>query len=540
MKRFWALTLSILLLTTLAGGTAAAEGKVLRLIQKESITSMDPQTSSNVGVTIVMCAALEGLVTTRFGEIIPGIADSWDINEDNTVYTFHLRDAKWSDGKPVTADDFYQSFLRLATEPRCAEQLWYADSILNISAVSKGEKDPSELGVRVIDEKTIEITLATPTPFFLQLMGHSMFLPIRADLVAEQGTDYGMNCDKYAFNGAFKITKWVPENILVLEKNPDYWRADEVKLDGIQFTVVNDDNTIMNMFDSGEIDYMGLGSATAPLYKDNPGYFQYDSGGAEWIQFSTHGATEETGRILANRNFILAFSYAIDRTALDKALFAFNIPYTGVVNPSITAYGTTKWGDFFTDAAKYHPQAADLEKAKEYLGKAIEELGIASVGDLPAFTFTVINGEFYKTVGEYFQDTLLRTLGIKLNVEQLQVPQFYEVLTSGQYDFTLPGWSPDWDDPDTYLSMWHSSHPNNNSGIDLPRFDELMAQVRTENDPAKRAELYREAEILLLTEGPVIPVHMRTAAAVKSPRVTDIAPCMFSPFLEIRWADIVE
>ncbi len=539
MKKTLAALLAILTLISLLSVSASAEGeKILKLIQKESITSMDPQVSSNVGVTIVMCAALEGLVTNRFGELIPGMAETWDISEDGLTYTFHLRDAKWSDGKPVTADDFYQSFVRLATDPRCTEQLWYADPILNIAAVGRGEMDVSELGVKAIDEKTLEIKLSAPISYFLQVLGHSMFLPSRADLVAEQGVDYGMDPKKYAFNGPFIITEWIPENIMTLKKNPDYWRADEIKLDGVTFTVVNDDNTIKNMFDAGEIDYMGLGSTIAPLYKDNPGYFQYDSGGAEWIQFSVKGTSETTAKFMQNRNFIMAISNAIDRTALDNALFQFNIPYTGVVNPSITAYGDVKWGEFFPNTADYHPQTANVEKAKEYLQKAMDEVGVKSVEEMPEFSFIVINGDFYKTVGEYFQDVVLRNLGVKFAVEQMQVPQFYEVLTSGEYDFMLPGWSPDWDDPDTYLSMWHSSHPNNASGIPMPKFDENMSLVRTEQDPVKRAELYKEAEIVLLTEGPIIPVHMRTAAAVRSARVENIQPVMFSPFLDFRWADI--
>ncbi len=539
MKKAIALLLSALMLLSFLTATASAEGeKVLKLIQRESITSMDPQVSSNVGVTIVMCAALEGLVTNRFGELSPGMADTWDISEDGLTYTFHLRDAKWSDGKPVTADDFYQSFLRLATDPRCAEQLWYADPILNIAAVSKGEMDVSELGVKAIDEKTLEIKLSSPISYFLQVLGHSMFLPSRADLVMEQGVDYGMDPAKYCFNGPFTITEWIPENIMVLKKNPDYWNAEAIKLDGVTFTVVNDDNTIKNMFDNGDIDYMSLGSAVAPLYKDYPGYFQYDSGGAEWIQFSVKGISEETGRILANRNFIMAVSNAIDRDALDKALFQFNKPYTGVINPSITAYGDVKWGEFFPEATSFHPSTANLDAAKEYLAKALEELGYKAVEELPEFSFIVINGDFYKTVGEYFQDTLLRNLNLKFAVEQMQVPQFYEVLTSGEYDFTLPGWSPDWDDPDTYLSMWSSSHPNNASGISLPQFDEDLAKVRTEQDPMKRAEIYKDAETVLLTQGPIIPVHMRTAAAVRSERVENIQPVMFSPFLDFRWAEI--
>lgn len=368
----------------------------------------------------------------------------------------------------------------------------------------------------------------------------TIFFPCRQDIIDSEGDQYGLNADKLAYNGPFTVTGWLPENKMVLTKNPAYWRADEIKLDSVVFNVVDDENTAKNLFDNGDLDYLTLGSATAPLYVDYPGYFTYDSGGSEWLQFSTIGETEETGKVLANRNFIWALSYAIDRTALDEALFSSNYPYTGIINPSITAYGDVKWGDFAPENAEIHPSTADAEKAKEYLDKALDELGYDSVEALPTFTLTVIDGEFYKTVGEYFQDVYSRNLGLKFEVEQLLVPQFYNMLTSGEYDITMPGWSPDWNDPNTYMSMWHSSHPNNVSGLDLSKSDKILDKLRYETDEVKRAEMYKEAEKILLTEGPIIPLHMRTASAVSSDRVTGIIPGMFAPFLDYRWAEAVK
>lgn len=517
-----------------------AQPKVLRLTQAEGLSSLDPSITSTVGNTIVLCGIFEGLVTAKHGEVIPGMAETWEVTEGNTVYTFHLRDAVWSDGKAVTAQDFYDTFARIATDPRCAEHLWYADPILNIAAISEGTKDISELGVKVLDDKTIQFTLSGPTPYFLQMLTHSLFLPTRSDLVAEQGEGYGIDFTKLAYNGPFTVTDWVVENKMQLTKNPTYWRADEINFDTVEFTVVSDTNTAKNMFDNGDIDFLTLSSSVAPLYVDYPGYSEYDRGGSEWLQFSTIGQTPETGVIMANRNIIWALSYAIDRTALDTALFSSNYPYTGVINPSITAYDDVKWGDFFPEATSYHPAVADVAKAKEYLATALTELGYASAEDMPAITLTVIDGEFYKTVGEYFQDVYQRELGIKVNVVQLQVPQFYQLLTSGEYDITMPGWSPDWDDPDTYMSMWHSSHPNNVTGLDTSDIDALLDQIKTEPDAKARAELYKQAETLLLTKGPIIPLHMRLGAVVSSERITGVTPEMFSPFVDYRWGDIVQ
>ena len=521
-------------------GDSTTVEQVLHLSQNTTVPKIDPSTSTNVNDCIVYTGIFEGLVTKKGNEIIPGMAESWEVNEDNTVFTFHLRDAQWSDGEPVTSKNFYDAIVRLATNPLSAELLWYAEPILNISAVSKGEKDISELGVETPDDKTIIITCSGPTPYFLQLLSSSYFFPCRQDIIDSEGDQYGLNADKLAYNGPFTVTEWLPENKMVLTKNPTYWRADEIKLDSVVFNVVNDTNTAKNLFDNGDLDYLTLGSSTYELYEDYPGYFTYDSGGAEWLQFSTFGATEETGKILANRNFIWALSYAIDRTALDEALFSSNYPYTGIVNPSITAYDDVKWGDFAAENAEIHPKTADVEKAKEYLDKALDELGYDSVEDLPTFTLTVIDGEFYKTVGEYFQDVYSRNLGLKFEVEQLLVPQFYNVLTSGEYDITMPGMSPDWDEPSTFLNQWHSSHPNNATGMDLSKSDKLLDDLRTESDAKKRAEMYKEAERILLTEGPIIPLHMRLAAAVSSERVTGIIAGMLPPYTDYRWAEIVK
>jgi oligopeptide transport system substrate-binding protein len=555
MKKRIAIFLVVLLAVALAAcsgpaaktskpAAAAATGytgpKVLHMSTTGMIPSFDPQISNSAGDIIIFTATFEGLVTKKNGQVIPGVAEKWEITKNNTVYTFHLRDTKWSDGKAVTAQDFFDSFVRLATDPRCAEQLWYADPIVNIRAISNKEADVSTLGVKVIDDKTFQITLSAPTPYFLQLLTHSMFMPIRSDLVAAQGVNYGQDAKTLAYNGAFTVKEWVQENKLVLVKNPGYWRADEIKLDSVVYQAVPDANAAKNMFDIGEIDFLTLGAAIAPLYVNNPSYREYDGGGSEWIQFSVIGKKPETGKVLANRNFILALSYAMDRTALDTALFKSNYPYGGVINPGITAYGDVKWGKFAPEAATYHPLKADVAKAKKYLDKALKELGLTSVGQLPTFTYTVIDGEFYKTVGEYFQDVFTRELGLKWEVEQLLIPQFYKLMQSGAYDLMMPGWGPDWDDPDTYMSMWHSNHPNNVTGIKLVKLDQMLDAIKVEPNEKKRAELYKKAEKLLVTEGAVIPLHMRKGAYVYNDRVQGIIMNMIAPSIDYRWADIVK
>lgn len=374
-------------------------------LQTEPI-SMDPHVGNDSNTSTALMLAFEGLLNVVNGEIAPGMAESYEVSPDGTEYTFHLRDAKWSDGKEVTASDFAETYKRMLTRQDAMDLAYLIFPIKNAQPINAGEMDVSELGVEVIDEKTLKITLEAAYPFMVTLFASSPMYPIRNDLADELGNAYGSDAGKFECNGPFILKEWAHSDRMVFVKNPDYWNADAITLEEVTLLLVSDANTIKNMYDTGEIYFMQLTSDMIAAYEGSPDFQYFVSGGVTFIALSHNGTSEETARIIQNRNFVNALSAAIDRQALVDAMFPTNSPFTGVINPAISDELGGKWEDHLeydvTDV--YHKVNADPEAAKQYIQAACEELGYASPEDMPVFDFFTTSGEEQRTLCEYFQN----------------------------------------------------------------------------------------------------------------------------------------
>lgn len=216
------------------GDSGAASGeKVFRYATNTEPTTLDPTKGQSIGDNEIQHAITEGLTRNTAGEVKPGIAEKWEISEDGLTYTFHLRDAKWSDGEPIKAADYEFSWKRLVDPETASPYAFIGDYLKNGYAIETGEKDPSELGVKAIDDKTLEVTLENPTSYFLSLIGSSgQYAPLRQDIVEEYGTDFAATADKNVYSGPFKMTK-SENNEYIFEKNENYWDVDSIKLDRV-------------------------------------------------------------------------------------------------------------------------------------------------------------------------------------------------------------------------------------------------------------------------------------------------------------------
>lgn len=298
--------------------------------------SMDPHVGNDSNTSTALMLAYEGLLNVVNGEIQPGMAESYEVSEDGTTYTFHLRDAKWSDGQPVTATDFAETYKRMLTRQDAMDLAYLIFPIKNAQAVNAGEMDASELGVEVVDEKTLVITLEAAYPFMVTLFASSPMMPIRNDMAEELQTAYGSDVGTFVCNGPYIMTEWAHSDRMVFEKNPDYWNADAINIDEVTLLLVSDANTMKNMYDTGDIYFMQLDSGMIEAYKDQPDFQYYTSGGVTFIALSFNGMSDETAKIIQNRNFVNALSAAIDRQALVDAMYPTYEPFTGVINPAIS------------------------------------------------------------------------------------------------------------------------------------------------------------------------------------------------------------
>jgi oligopeptide transport system substrate-binding protein len=500
--------------------------------------SMDPHVGNDSNTSTALMLAFEGLLNVVDAKIEPGMAESYEVSEDGAVYTFHLRDTTWSDGTPVTASDFAETYKRMLTRKDAMDLAYLIFPIKNAQPINAGEMDVSELGVEVVDEKTLVITLENAFPFMVTLFASSPMYPIRNDLVEEFGNAYGSDADKIVSNGPYLLKEWAHNDRMVFVKNPDYWNADAIKIQEVTLLLISDPNTLKNMYDTGEIFWMEVPSDMIPAYENTPEFTFYASGGVTFIVLSHKATSEEAAKITQNRNFLMALSSSIDREALVKAMFPTNKPFTGVINPVISDELGGQWGDTYDVTNVYHKVNADPEAAKAYILAACEELGYASPADMPVFDYFTTAPEIQRTLAEYFQNIWESTLGIKIAVRQLEFAQYWENLYNQPYDIARTGWGPDYDDPFTYLDMWDSRGGWNKTGWVGEEYYKLITAANKEPDFKKRNDMFFEAEKILLTEAPIIPLYMSRGALVLSDKIEGVSINTFGARFDFRYATL--
>ena len=431
---------------------------------------------------------------------VPAGAESWESNEDGSVWTFHLRDNKWADGQDVTAED-YAYGIRQALDPNSGSLNGYLITcIKNGAAVNSGEMDASELGVKVIDDKTLEITLENPTPYFISLTDTRAMLPMRQDIVEQYGDTYGAEATNIVGNGPFKVDTWTHNSEIILKKNENYWNAENVYLDTVNFKIINDESALYNSFDNGSIDSVSVGSTEWEQRFDSKQDVERKDFNSTGIRFHFYNTQDP---LFQNENIRKAFSAAIDRDDVIQTIFqGFHTPYAAWV-PQPVSIG---------DLGNYREIAGDMEDTisgdpKELLLKGMEELGLGNDPSSLTVTFTLGGTtQWLKTYGEYFQQVFHDKLGVNVVVDQHEWGTFQSKTNSGDYQMAYMVWTIDYNDPYSMLEVMKSTAGSVPTFWTNEEYDELLNQASVEMDDQKRAELMKEAEHLMLSEAPICPV----------------------------------
>ena len=506
------------------GGNAGAE-KVFRFATSTEPTSLDPQLGSGTWITNVTGAIFEGLVRRYNGEIEPAIAETWDVSNDGLTYTFHLRDVAWSDGTPITAQDFVDSWnLLIERATPMAQHTEY---------VTVDGKD----NARAIDEKTLEVTLNYKVPFIMEVFAMSAMAVVRVDKYDEKGDAYYQTIPE-TMNGPFLLVDWQPNNVMVLEPNPDYWNAERVNFDRVEIYTVTEDTTQVNMYRNGEIDMLDVPET---MYKDfeDEGMIYYEDGANFYIQFTTDGQTDETAKYLANRNFIEAVSACIDREDFVNSVYNGSFePTVEFVPGSATGYnGGTKADANVTISSPFMIKA-DLTVAQEKLDAALEELG-TTADAMPTFTLVVSDATDRQTAAQYIQD-VCGQIGIQIEIDTIPSATFWSTLREGyRYDFAMAGSGPDVDDASTFLKVfdgeglyadtfmrWHNDE-----------YAAILADSWSTTDTEQRTEDLVAMEDFLLANGPVIPLYFTRAGWMLADGFTGISRNMTGADLDYIFGD---
>jgi oligopeptide transport system substrate-binding protein len=509
MKKLVSILLSaMLVMTALVGcgdkGADTTELKnVVRYNLAADVKTIDPALNAAVDGAIVIVNSFEGLMRLDANDkAMPGVAESFDVSEDGTVYTFHLRDSKWSDGQPLTAKDFEYSWKRALSKETAAEYAYQLYYLKNGEAYNTGEATADEVGVKAIDEKTLEVTLESSVPYFLELTAFPTYFPVRQDMVEEHGEQWALNAESYISNGPFKLDKWEKGNIMSFVKNENYYDADRVKLDGVDFYFMEEISTAMASFEAGDVDALDkVAREQIPKFQaeNNPEFKIFPYLGTYFYAFNVN--VEPTNDIRVRQ----AFSLAIDRAAITKVVTkAGEMPATGFV-PSGIAQPDGK--DFREVGGDYGiTETAQVEKAKALLAEA----GYPNGEGFPEIKFVYNTNENHKRIAEAIREMWKQNLGVEVELVNQEWQVFQNTRNEGDFVIARDGWIGDYVDPMTFIDMFISTSGNNHPHWSSEEFDNLVREAKLTSDETDRFEMMHKAEDMMMEDSIVMPIYYYT------------------------------
>lgn len=493
-----------------AGAPAFAETVLHRGNSGEPQTLDQAQTSINIEAFILK-DLYEGLtIYDAAGKIIPGAAESWTLSNDGVTYTFKLREnAKWSDGSPVTAQDFEFSFKRVEDPKTAAKYANILYPIKNAEAINNGKAEIATLGVKAVDAKTFQITLERPTPFFLELLAHQTALPVSKASVEKNGADF-VKPGVMVSNGAFKLISHVPNDSLVVEKNENHWDAANTKLDKVIFYPIDDQAASVRRFEAKEMDLAYNFSADQlerlrTSYKDqvhvSPTLATY------YYVFDGSQAPYNDVRVRQ------ALSMAVDRDFLAKEIYrGSQIPAYSLVPPGIATYGEPSKADFAT--------LSQLDREDKALA-LMKDAGYGEGGKPLEIEIRYNTNPNHERVATAVADMWKNTFNAKVTMTNLDVSSHYAYLQEGgKFNVARAGWVADYADAENFLALNLSTNKTFNYGkYNNPEFDALMQKSYAEEKPEARSKLLHEAEALLSRDQPVAPLLTQADLWLVSNRV---------------------
>lgn len=445
----------------------------------------------------------------------PGAAESWDYDEDTLTYTFHLRkDGVWTNGDPVTAKDFEFAWSQALNPDVASDYAYFLYFIKNAEKYFNGEVTWDEVGVKVVDDYTLEVTLEQPTPYALFLFSFGTLAPINQRFYEAVGADlYSTEAQYFCTNGPFALTEWSHNDKIVMQKNDAWHGAADVEVEEIDWKIITDANAALSSFLAGDLDMVGLG--TGELIK------QAEAAGAT-IQSYTDGTSfyiyfNNNDQYLSNVNLRRALFNAIDeQKEIDTVWQNDNEPMTSFTAPGVSATDGTS---FAGKVGELYAPSRDQEKAKEYLATALSELG-CTVDELSAH-LSIDCGDSATSIAEasFYQEQWRQVLGIEVTVNSMITKQGSQNRKTGNYVMSITGWGPDYNDPNTFLDLWVTDGGNNQTGFSNERYDELIDLAAKETDLEKRESYFIECEQIIADQLPIGPAFWRASSYACSDKI---------------------
>lgn len=510
------------------GDKKLADTQELRLTAASEIPSMDTALATDLTSFTVMNNVFEGLyVLGPDAEPVLGVAvEEPAISEDGKTYTFKLReDAVWSNGEPVTADDFVYAWQKVVAPETASGYAYMFDGLIqNATEIINDEMDSTELGIKALSDNELEITLMQPTSYFDQLLTLPFFFPQNRAFAQEQGDEYGSTNETLVYNGPFVLEGWDQASSVgwTFEKNEDYWDADSVVLDKVTVDVIKEVTTELNLFENGSTDIAFLSGSFVSQYSEDPNFHSSLNATTFYIEMNHLNNEEETE--LSNANIRLAIASAIDKDGyVDNVLQDGSASIDGFVPAGLASNPTTK-SDFREEAGNLLPY--DLEKATEAWDAGLSELGTDSI-ELELITSDT---EDSKRLAEYLQDQLQKNLpGLTVTLRSMPFSMKLETVREGNYDMAVNSWIADFADPINYVERFDTDI--NRMNYSNPDVDALVdtAKATFDDDEARWETLVEIEKVSLGEDAALAPLYQSADSYLLNPNVKDYYKRVFGP-----------
>lgn len=493
----------------------AAEDGILLIGNGSEPKGLDPHLVTGVPESQLLRALMEGLVTPHPTDDLapaPGVAESWESNEDFTVWTFALRETQWTNGDPVKASDFVYSWQRILSPALGAE---YAEMLYVIRGADDFHQgrteDFAQVGVKAIDDRTLEVTLEGPTPHFLSMLMHTSFLPVNPRVVDEHGgmTDRQSGwstLENYVGNGPFQLKEWVTNQIIEVERNPTYWDAATVQLNGIRFFPIDNVGTEEAMFRDGRLHLTNTVSPDKiPSFQEEmPDQLRIEPYlGSYFYRINTTRPPFDDVRVRR------ALALSIDKQLLvERVTQGGQAPATGFVPSGIAGYAPS-------DTVQFNAQEAQ---------RLLAEAGYPGGRGFPAAEILINTSESHRKIAQAMQAMWKETLGIDVGIYNQEWKVYLDSQSQLDYDISRAGWIGDYVHPTSFLDIFTSGNGNNDTGWSNAQYDGLIGRARVAASEAERMQLLQQAETLLLDEMPIVPIYWYTRVYLKDSRVQGWEP----------------
>ena len=479
--------------------TATKEPQVLTLNLYQENSTLDFQKSSSTGEIQIYNWIMEGLTRSAGkGVVKPGIAEKWEVSPDGLTWTFHLRAANWSDGKPVVAENFSYGAFRAIDPKEPKDYAYFLFDIVGAEEYAAGKATKEQVGIKVIDDKTISYTLKQPVSYFDYLASFSTYAPAREDVVKKDGQKYNTEANLFVTNGPFKVTGWTHNSEMTFEKNAGYWDAKSIKLDKIIGLMITEDSTEFNMYENGEMDTTIALNAEQKAALTKGTVSKYADGSVWFFDYNT------TDKVFKNKNIRKALTLAIDRKSfIDNVAKTPWIPATAFVQPEIIPDAD---GKPFRDKKPSYFKDNDVATAKTFLATGMKELGITKMPKVKLLCNDAATAQMY---AQAFQEMWNKNLGIDSEIEPVPSAQRIERQHSHDFQVSLAGWGPDYPDPMTDLDLYITGAGNNDPAYSNPAYDKLLKDAKAEVDKTKKFTMMHQAEDILMEDMPIGPLYYR-------------------------------